>query len=163
MSELGGCRGRWWSPRLGRGGVLSPPRASPKSNLPSPPPPSSVPLSDPGTVLLSTCWVTVFLSGFKSKLPRGGVWGREAEGEGMSRRGGVLFSENTFFFPPEAVSSLHPTPHSPSCVRPAGRRARRQRGGAAHVRHRRSPGSRARGAAARGRGGRRPAGQPGPG
>ncbi|NP_951038.1 myoD family inhibitor domain-containing protein isoform p40 [Homo sapiens] len=30
----------------------------------------------------------------------------------------------------EAVSSLHPAPHSPSSVRPAGRRARRQRRGA---------------------------------
>ena len=45
----------------------------------------------------------------------------------MSCRGGVLVSENTFSPPPEAVSSLHPPPNSPSRP-PRGRRARRQRG-----------------------------------
>lgn len=51
----------------------------------------------------------------------------------MSRRGGVCSSLKTLFFfffqsSPEAFSSLHPTPPSPWCIDPEGRRARRRRG-----------------------------------
>lgn len=92
-----------------RRGLVPFPKLPNLVSLPRPPFTASRPQPPPRPAL-STCGVAVFLLGFKSKLLRGGVWGRETEGEGMSRRGGVLVSKNTFFLSARSSSfSAHNT------------------------------------------------------
>lgn len=101
--------------RRRRRGLVPFPRLPNPVSLPRPPSAPPSPRPPP----LSTCGAAVFLPGFKSKLLRGGVWGREAEGEGMSRRGGVLVSKNTFFFFFSARSSQSSAPNTLRALRSA--------------------------------------------
>lgn len=85
--------------RAGRRGLSPSPGVSPKSAPLSPAAPPSSP-QPPSNFLRLRCRQlagrSVLPAGFKSKLPRGGVWGRAAEGEGMVCRGGELGCSNSF-------------------------------------------------------------------
>lgn len=87
--------------RARRRGLSPFPGVSPQSTSFSPGGPSSSQFPSPPSHFLrfrcrQLAGRSLLLPGFKSKLPRGGVWGRAAAGEGMVCRGGVLCYSNSF-------------------------------------------------------------------